>query len=201
LQENPFRSPVRVSEANPHEKAVQLRFRQGVSARLFQRVLSGDDKKRFFQRPGFSLNGHLALFHGFQQGTLGFGRGPVDFVGEQHLGEDRPRVEDKPPGFLFEYGSPQDVPGKHVAGELDPTKIQPEAAGQHLGQGGLTDAGPVFYEQVPAGKQAGKRKPDLLILAQDDLSDTGDNGVELFFHSSINNNHLAVGQPAIVRGH
>ncbi len=152
---------------------------------MLQGVLGGNDKKRFFQRPGFALNGHLALFHGFQQGALGFGRGPVDFVGQQHLGENRPRVEDKPPGFLLEYGSPQDVPGKHVAGELDPAKVQPEAAGQHLGQGGLADAGQVFYEQVPAGKQTGEGEPDLLILAQDDLADAGDDGVELFFHNKF----------------
>ncbi len=180
---------------NPHQEAIQLRFGQWEGSRLFQWILGGNHEKRFFQGPGFTLDGDLALFHGLEQGTLGFRGGPVDLVGQQYLGEDRPGMKNETPGFLLEDRGPQDITGKHVAGELDAAEIQAQAAGQHLGQGGLADPGQVLDQQVAAGKQAGERQPDLFILAQDNLADLGHDGIELFFHSLMNNNRIGVGQP------
>jgi hypothetical protein len=54
-----------------------------------RRVLGGDDEEGLGQRAGLAFRRHLALFHGFQQGALGLGRGAIDLVGEHHLGEDR----------------------------------------------------------------------------------------------------------------
>src|SRR5579884_1219097 len=35
-------------------------------------------------------DGHLPLLHGFEEGSLGLGGSPVDLVGEDHVGEQRP---------------------------------------------------------------------------------------------------------------
>ena len=46
--------------------------------------------------------------------------------------------------------------GQHVAGELDALELQPEQAGQHMGEGGLADAGDVLDQQVATGEHAGQ---------------------------------------------
>ena len=128
---------------------------------------------------GLAVAGDLPLLHGLQQGALGFGGGPVDFVGQQHLGEDRPLVKDKGAGVLVENGTAQNITGQHVAGKLNPPELQPHAPGEHLGQRGLADAGNVLDQQVAPGKQTGQRHADLLFLAQHHLPDLANDGFKL----------------------
>jgi hypothetical protein len=40
-----------------------------------------------------AVDGDLAFLHGLQEGGLGLGRGAVDLVGEQQVGEDRALLE------------------------------------------------------------------------------------------------------------
>ena len=40
---------------------------------------------------GVVADGDLALLHGLEQGTLHFGGGTVDFIGQHKVGEDGPR--------------------------------------------------------------------------------------------------------------
>ena len=96
-------TPVRISETDTHEKAVKLGFGQGIGSRLFQRILGGDDEKGIFQRPGLAFNRNLTLFHCFQKCALGFGRGAVDLVSQQHLREDRAGMKHKNILFAVKY--------------------------------------------------------------------------------------------------
>jgi hypothetical protein len=43
-------------------------------------------------------DGDAALLHRLEQGRLGLGRGAVDLVGEDDVGEDRARLEDEGSG-------------------------------------------------------------------------------------------------------
>ena len=49
-------------------------------------------------------------------------------------------------------------------------EIQAEELREHLGEGGLADAGQVFDQQVPAREQAGERETDLTLLAENYFS-------------------------------
>ena len=40
-----------------------------------------------------AAHGHALLLHGFQQGGLSLGRGPIDLVGQHDVGEDRSPLE------------------------------------------------------------------------------------------------------------
>jgi len=46
-------------------------------------------RKGLRQRERFAVDGDLRFVHGFEKGGLRARRGAVDFVGEDHVGEDR----------------------------------------------------------------------------------------------------------------
>ena len=71
------------------EEAVELGFRQRIGAFLLDRVLRRHHEERLFQLVDGAADGDAVFLHGFQQGRLRFRRGPVDFVGQHDLGEER----------------------------------------------------------------------------------------------------------------
>ena len=80
-QQFPLGLPRGIAQVNPHQETIGLGFGKNKGAGLVAGVLGGDDKEGRRLLAGFPLRAHLPLFHGFQQGALGFGRGPVDFIG------------------------------------------------------------------------------------------------------------------------
>jgi hypothetical protein len=58
----------RVVQGHMQHEAIQLRFRQRVSAGLLDRILRGHDHEQRRQRTRLPTHGDLALLHGFQQG-------------------------------------------------------------------------------------------------------------------------------------
>ncbi len=65
---------------------------------MLYRVLGRDHQERLRKLVAVRVHGDLALVHGFEQRGLGLGRGAVDFVGHQNVGEDGSMLEFK---FLF----------------------------------------------------------------------------------------------------
>jgi hypothetical protein len=84
---------------------------------------------------------HLALGHRLQQGALRPGRGPVDLVGQEDVGEDRPGEELELARLLVEDAEAGDVARQEVGGALDPRQLPPQRVGQGLGQRRLAQAG------------------------------------------------------------
>ena len=82
-----------IADAQAHQKAIELRFGQRIRAMMFGRILRGDHHEGFGQRQGAAFNGDLLLIHGFEQRRLGLGRGAIDFVGQQEIGEDGAGLE------------------------------------------------------------------------------------------------------------
>ena len=93
------------------------------------------------------------------------GRGAVDLVGQEHVGEDGPRQELELAGVLVEDAEPGDVAGQQVGGALDPRKLAAQRLRQGLGQRRLAQARQVLDEQVPPRQQAGQHVLDHLRLA------------------------------------
>jgi len=56
-----------VTHLDAHQKAIQLRFRQRISAVVFHRVLRGDNQEGLRQRKGAAVDCDLRFVHGFQQ--------------------------------------------------------------------------------------------------------------------------------------
>jgi len=136
---------------------------------MVDRVLCGNDEERLRQHAGFAFDGDLAFFHDFEQGALRFRRRTVDFIGQQYIGEHRPRMklEDRIVTVIDRYA--EDVGRQQVAGELYTAELEAEHLCQGVGEGGLAHARQVLDQQMSACEYAGERHTDLPVLAEDDL--------------------------------
>ena len=102
------------------EEAVELRLGQRVGALVLDRVLGGHHHEAIAERAGGAVGGDLALLHRLEQRGLGLRRGAVDLVGEQRVGEDRPRPELELGAVRAPHAGADDVRGEQVGGELQP---------------------------------------------------------------------------------
>ncbi|MNT02497.1 hypothetical protein D3C72_1369980 [compost metagenome] len=152
-QQLTFRLRAGVTHRQPQQEAIKLRIGQRERTRQIHRVLRGDHEERIRQGMGLTVEGDLLLGHRFQQGALRARRRPVDFVGQQHVGEDRPGMELElaAAGVVDRYA--EYVGRQQVGGELHAQEAQPQAAGQGMGQCGLAETGQVFDQQMAAREQ------------------------------------------------
>ena len=114
------------------------------------------------------------LLHGFEQRGLGLGRGAIDFVGQDHVAEDRP-FDEGPLAmaggqvFFNDVGS-RDV-GRHQVGrELDAAEAQAQGVGDgahHQRLGGARHAG---HQAMAADKERDQHLLQHILLAHDHLA-------------------------------
>ena len=78
---------------NLKEEAVQLRFGQRISALHFQRILRRQHHEGFVHAMRLARHRDVLFLHGFEQRALRLGRGAVDLVGQQDVGEHRTGLE------------------------------------------------------------------------------------------------------------
>ncbi len=83
---------------------------------------------------GFAGHRHLPLFHGFEQRGLYFRRSAVDFVGENQIAEDRPRLKCQGAlrAGLQQRLAAGDVGRQQIRGELDAPHGRREPFGDRL---------------------------------------------------------------------
>ena len=116
---------------------------------MLDRILGRDHQKRLRQRMAIGIDRDLTFVHGLKQCRLGLGRGAIDFVGQQNIGEHRAALEFK---FLLGGGINRDannVRGQHVAGELHPLKAATERPRQRLCQVVLPTPGTPSISKCP----------------------------------------------------
>ena len=82
----------RILDEHLEHEAVLLGFGQRIGAFLLDRVLRGQHEERVGQLVADAADGDLPFLHGFEQGGLRLRRRAVDFVGENHVGEQRARA-------------------------------------------------------------------------------------------------------------
>src|SRR5216683_754030 len=160
-----------IAHLDAHQKAVELRFRQGIGAVVLDGILRGDHEKRLRKRERFAVDGDLRFVHGFEKRGLRARGGAVDFVSENDVGENRAGAEFKFARFGIVDADAEDVAGEQVRRELDALKAAMEGFCKGLRESGFADAGDVFDEQVTAREQGDKRELDGVFLAVDDARD------------------------------
>jgi len=190
-EHQPFRRALRVTEREPQQEPVELRFGQRIDALLLGRVLGGDDEKRIGQGVRGAVHADLMFLHRFQQGALGARAGAVDLVGQQDFGEDRPGLEAEVARLGLVDGGADQVGGQQVAGELHSARAKAQRAGQRGGQGGLADPGDVLQQHMAAGQQGGQGKADAVLLAEQGLGHAADDAIECVasLHGVLGVNH------------
>jgi hypothetical protein len=72
------------------------------------------------------------VLHGFQESGLGFGRGPVELVGQEDVGEDGPGTEGEDAGVAVEDDGSGHIGGEEVGGQLDPAEAETEGRARAL---------------------------------------------------------------------
>ena len=155
------------------QKAVQLRFGQLVGALVFDRVLGGGDDERVGQRLGFAVHADLALLHRLEQRGLCLGRGAVDLVGQQQVGEHRTRPEHERGGACVVDQRTGDVAGHQVGGELHPLEFQLQGGGHGPHQQRLRHSRNAFQQHVAATQQRDHQAADHALLPDDGLGELG----------------------------
>ena len=89
-----------IADVDVEHEPIELRFGQRIGAFLLDRVLRRQDEERLRQSMQLSAGGDLVFLHRFQQRRLRLGRRAVDFVGQDHVREDRAadEAQDAPAG-------------------------------------------------------------------------------------------------------
>ena len=155
------------------EEPVELRFGERVGSFHLERVLGRQHEERRRQHVRRAGDGDRPLLHRLEQGRLGLGRGPVDLVGQDQVGEDRPALELEPAdalGRLEHHVGADQVGGHQVGRELDALKLELEGVGQRADQQRLAQAGHALEQHVAAGDQGRQRLLDDLGEADDHLA-------------------------------
>ena len=167
VQDGPLLLGVGVAEGQPREEAVELGLGQLVGALVLDGVRRGDDVEGAGQGEGRALDGDLPLLHRLQERGLGLGRGPVDLVGQQQVGEQRPLAEAELLAARVEEEGAGQVAGEQVRRELGPGEFEAERLREGAGGQGLAQPGEVLQEDVAAGEDGGEHEFELFALAHD----------------------------------
>ena len=111
------------------------------------------------------VDGDLAFVHRLEQRGLRLGRGAIDFVCQQNVGENRAALEFE---FLFQrriHRNAKNVGWKHVAGELHALKRAIDGAGKSLSERGLANARNTLNQQMASRENADQGKANDLVFA------------------------------------
>src|SRR6266851_604173 len=130
-------------------------------------ILRGDHEKRLRKRESLTVNGDLRFVHGFEKRGLRARRGAVDFIGEDHVGENRTGTKFKFARLRIVDADAEHVAGEQVGSELDTLKSAMKGFCERLRESGLADTGNVFNEQVAASEQGDQRKLNGFFFAID----------------------------------
>ena len=80
------------------------------------------------------------FLHAFKQAGLCTWYGAVDFVGQQHVGDDGTRSKGKRGRLLIIDVESSDIRGHEIGCKLHPVKLAADAFGQTFGQNRLVDS-------------------------------------------------------------
>jgi hypothetical protein len=172
-QQLAFHQRRRVTEPHPHQKPIELRFRQRERAHLILRILRGDHEERLGQRHRLPIERDLMLFHGLEQRALRLRRGAIDFVGQHQLRENRTALKAELTRVAIVHRHTEHVGRQQIAGELHALERQSQGFRESVSERRLADARNVLDQQMAARQQAGETEADLRILAEDDPVELG----------------------------
>jgi hypothetical protein len=98
-------------------------------------------------------------------------RGAIDFVGQDHVGENRPGAKFKFARLGVVHADAEDVARQQIGSKLNALKGAMKGFGQRLREGGFAHSGNVFDQQVAAGQQGDQGKLDGFFFTVDGARD------------------------------
>ena len=169
--------PLRIVHVDAQHEAVELRLRQWIGAFELARVLRREHQEILGQRIHVALRGDLALFHRLEQRRLGLGSGAVDFVHQQHVGEQRAAAEHELVLRRVEDVRADDVARHEIRGALHAFEFSAEHSRERLGEQGLAETGRTLHQHVAARDQRDTQRADHVFGADDDARELALHGL------------------------
>ena len=166
----PLGVAIGIVDVDFHQEAVELRFGQRVSAFLLERVLGGHHEKRRFERAQLAAGGDLFFLHGFQQGTLHFCRGTVNFIRQDKVGEDRTASYHKFILLLVVNHSTDHVRRQQVRCKLNTAEFTVNGGGKGFDGQGFCQTGNTFQQYVALCQQPYQQSFYHVTLPYDDFA-------------------------------
>ena len=104
-----------------------------------------------------AIDGDLAVAHRFEQSALGAGSRAIDLVSQNHVGEDRTRLENEFAGARVVDAGADNIGRQQVGRELHAMKRAIDAGGERSGEQGLADARDVLNQDVTFSQKSDNR--------------------------------------------
>ena len=161
----------RIADFQFEHEAVNLRFRQRIRAFLLNRILRGQNEKRFFEFESLLANRDLLFLHGLEQRALHLGGGAIDFIGENEVGENRAFARGEAAGLRIINLRADDIGGQHVRRKLQARKFYVQARGQRFDRKGFGETGHTFEQHVAVGQQSDGEPFHKIGLPDNDLAE------------------------------
>jgi len=161
----------RIADFDVEHEAVELSFGKRIGSFLLDGVLRGNDEEGLGQLHCLPPDGDFPFLHRLQQGGLGLGRCPVDFVRQQDVGKDGAfdEAETSLPLFVFfQHVGSGDVRGHQVGSELNPFEGDIQNPGQGADHQRLGEPRHPFEQAMPSGENGREKLLDDFVLAHDD---------------------------------
>jgi hypothetical protein len=120
---------VGISNLELHRESIELSFGKRIRPDALDRILRGQNKERLAKAVGLSVDCHLPLGHGLEQGALGTRSRAVDFVGKQYIGKDWAGSKLELAGLLIQNTKSGDIARKQIRRALYPHELTPYGFG------------------------------------------------------------------------
>ena len=136
--------------------------------------MGSQHEKRLDKLSNFAASGDALFLHCFKHGRLSFGRGAVDFIGQDQVGENWPFLKHElaPPAWRFHHNVRAHDIGRHQIGrELNAAERNVEHVAKSAHQQRLAQTGNAFEQNVAACKKGHQRAIDDFVMADDDFAD------------------------------
>ena len=160
------------------QEPVELALGQRVGALVLDRVLGGDHHERRVERVGRAVDRDLALLHRLEQRRLRLGRGPVDLVAEDDVGEDGPGRNSNSSVPRFQTVTPTTSDGSRSGVNCTRPNEQSIDAASALARLVLPTPGTSSISRWPSATRHEQRELDHLGLALDDALDVASDPLE-----------------------
>ena len=169
--------PVRIIHSDEEHETVELGFGEGIGSLLLDRVLGGEHEEGFLELVIGPGHGHPLFLHRLEQGGLSLGGSPVDFVGEDYVGEDGALDENEFASFsilaVLQDFRARDAGGHEVGGELNPPEGQRGSLCDGVDQKSLGQSRDTHQEGVSLREHAEKHPFDGFLLTDDYFAQLG----------------------------
>ena len=163
---------VRIADEHFEHEAILLGLGQRIGAFLLDGVLRGQHEERVGQLVPHAAHGDLPLLHRLEQRGLRLRGRAVDFVGQDHVAEQRAFEEAEiaraRAAILLDHVGARDVGRHEVGGELDAAEGQVQRTAERADHQRFRQSRHAFEQTMPAAEQRNQQFVDHLGLADDD---------------------------------